>query len=162
MVTVERVKQAFDYNPETGQLTWKIRTSNRVKIGYTAASLRKDSRGYTSYYDIRIDKKAIPAHRVAWAITHGKWPDHDIDHIDGNGLNNKLDNLRDIPRSINQYNTGLWRHNTSGIKGVFLREYGRWAAKVQYKGKGISLGMYDTKEEAAAARAAWNPASLGS
>jgi len=149
-----KIAEVLSYNPETGDLTWIKRTSNRIKVGDKAGRIRRDCRGYTNYMDTNVFGKSYPNHRLGWFLTHGSWPSHDIDHIDGDGMNNKLSNLRDVSRSDNLLNTGVWRHNTSGIKGVYLRkDTGLWTAKAQYKGKVTHLGCFKTKEEAAEARA---------
>lgn len=75
-----------------------------------------------------------------------------IDHIDGNTLNNKKDNLRACSHSENIRNAGKKKNNTSGFKGVFAHKTsGRWFAQLKYNYKSIKLGYYDTKEEAARA-----------
>jgi hypothetical protein len=77
-----------------------------------------------------------------------------VDHIDGNWLDNRKKNLRICTSPQNTLNTKLiWKNNTSGHKGVYLdKRYNRWLARIQYNKKTISLGMYDTFEEAKNAR----------
>jgi hypothetical protein len=73
-----------------------------------------------------------------------------IDHRDGNGLNNQRSNLRIATAMQNQSNRGPQRNNTSGFKGVCKR-YGKWRAQIKYKGEKISLGTYPDPAEAARA-----------
>lgn len=76
----------------------------------------------------------------------------DVDHIDGNGLNNKRENLRIATVSQNAYNSLTPKNNTSGYKGAtFHNRFGRWIAKISAEGKSHHLGYFDTPEEAHAA-----------
>lgn len=75
-----------------------------------------------------------------------------VDHIDGNGLNNKSSNLRVVTHRENIHNTAPPRNNTSGVKGVsFDKQRNKWFAKIMIRGKQIALGRYDKKEDAIAA-----------
>jgi hypothetical protein len=103
----------------------------------------------------RIYDRMAQAGRVVFALANGRWPENNIDHIDGNPLNNRPENLRDIPQAGNTKNMRLPRHNTSGIVGVgFIRTSGRWFAQIGSRKNHVFLGCYATKEEAAAARRA--------
>jgi len=73
-----------------------------------------------------------------------------VDHINGNGLDNRRSNLRLACRSNNKANAALYRNNTHGFKGATPR-HGRWAAQIVRGGQHFSLGTYDTPEEAHAA-----------
>jgi hypothetical protein len=95
----------------------------------------------------------VRAHRVAWAVYHGQWPDGQIDHIDGNRLNNRIENLRDVSASQNRKNTKKRKDNTSGIVGVcFDKQTGKWIAKINVSGSNKTLGRYSDIEEATLAR----------
>lgn len=88
---------------------------------------------------------AILMHRVIL----GEPKDLDVDHIDGNGLNNRKCNLRKATKSQNMHNQGVRRSNTSGFKGVSWRESrNKWVAQICLKGKVKYLGMFDTPEDA--------------
>jgi len=77
---------------------------------------------------------------------------NDIDHIDGDGLNNIRSNLRAATRSQNLYNRGKTKNNTSGIKGVsWDKGCSKWRSQIQSNGTHYHLGSFDTKEEAAEA-----------
>lgn len=73
----------------------------------------------------------------------------DVDHIDGDGLNNTRENLRIATRKQNSVNRGPNKNNTSGYKGVFFQKgLGKWTSKIMIDGKSRHLGVFETREEA--------------
>lgn len=93
--------------------------------------------------------KAVRMHSFVLAL-HGSSGSVQIDHRDGNGLNNQKSNLRVATRAQNQINRGLPCNNTSGFKGVY-RKGRSWVARLHYNGSKISLGSYADPAEAARA-----------
>jgi hypothetical protein len=78
--------------------------------------------------------------------------EHEVDHIDGNGLNNQRSNLRCATRSQNQHNRGKYSNNTSGFKGVtWMKTTGQWKASIKLNNKQFCLGSYKEPSEAYAA-----------
>jgi AP2 domain-containing protein/HNH endonuclease len=107
--------------------------------------------GYT-YYAVRSGKrpirKQIRMHRVIINAPDGV----EVDHRDGDGLNNQRYNLRIATRSQNQANQPLGRNSTSGYKGVsWHKGTGKWRATIFVSGRQIALGLYDQAEDAARA-----------
>ena len=147
-LTQARVRELLDYNPETGELRWKVLTSNRAKIGDVAGC----SNTPDGYRRIGVDGKMYLAHRLAWLHTHGHFPDI-LDHVNCVRSDNRLTNLR--PATIYQNNMNRPRNsnNSSGIKGVsFHKPSGKWRADIMVHGKNYHLGTFKTIEEATAAR----------
>lgn len=142
-MNIERLKELLDYNPETGKFIWKVNSGRYAKAGGIAGHVRHDGR----YIHICVDYKTYLGHRLAWFYTFGIWPSQTIDHINGNGLDNRLSNLREATLSQNMWNRKRHKNNTSGIPGV-TRHRDRWKVKVN----GMYFGLYDSKEEAAKAR----------
>jgi len=135
----------LDYDPATGIFRWR-ETRPKVVVGAVAGTLQH------SYWMIHFRGVDYHAHRLAWLYMRGRWPDGDIDHRNGNRLDNRIDNLREATRSQNNANTRLPRHNTSGFKGVsYYRQTGRWMAYIRHEGRRYYLGMFTTAGEAAAA-----------
>lgn len=147
-LTAERLREALDYSPETGEFTRRKNAGRRYKAGQVAGS--KEFRGYVQ---IRIDKKLYWAHRLAWLHMTGAWPTHDIDHIDGDKSNNRWSNLRDVPQAVNNQNVrSPFAGNSSGYLGVNWHPTNHnWTAKISVNNRTKYLGSYSTPEEAHAA-----------
>lgn len=150
-LTQEYVKKLFNYDPVTGYLTRKITRSNRNKIGDRVGSKHKADRKI--YLRVNIDRKLYYVHRVIWLFVTGDWPENEIDHQDGNGLNNWWDNLRDVTRVVNSQNHRLADNNTSGVVGVYFFKRTRgWYSNIQVEGESIYLGYYRDFFETVCAR----------
>lgn len=152
----EYLLSILDYNPDSGDLTWKRRDNQRPQWnaryeGKVAGCHQKTISGKT-YINIIIDGEKYLAHRIAWKISTGDEPE-EIDHIDGNGENNSLSNLRASNRKLNHRNKRLPKSNTSGCIGV-SRRGGRtkWRADIKVSGVTIALGSFSRFEDAVHAR----------
>ena len=109
------------------------------------------------YSIIEVNRKSYKAHRIAWLLTYGSWPEDQIDHINGNGLDNRLENLRAVSNGENLRNKKIYKNNTSGTLGVsFDKRCQNYQAKIMINKKYKHLGYFKNKEEAIAARAAAN------
>ena len=86
----------YKYDPDTG-VVFKLACGVYLPIGH------KNSRGYLV---ITHNKKSIKAHRIAYALYHGKWPDNELDHINRDPLDNRICNIRDADRTLNNLNRG--------------------------------------------------------
>lgn len=150
-VGIERLQELFIWRPEYGLLlhrTAKGGGCSKVFALQPAGSANK--RGYLV---VKVGGRHFFAHRVAFAMHHGRWPDGDIDHIDRSPLNNRPENLRVATRADNVRNAGLRADNKSGIKGVhWYKQTGKWRAQIVFDGKNRNLGYYDDTETAALVR----------
>lgn len=143
MLTAKLIRERFDYNPDTGEFFWKKPTNWKIKIGTKAGFIDID------HYKIKIYKKQYMAHRIAWLHYYGEWPKEHLDHIDGNGLNNAISNLRECNMTQNSANRKKHRNNKSGYKGVSLKSHSKkWAAQICHSRKVYHLGYFDNPEEA--------------
>lgn len=140
---VDVVRSLLSYDLSTGDLRW-LSSRCGVRAGKIAGT---DHKGYLR---IRILGKLVLAHRVAWAIHYGEWPNSDLDHIDRNKRNNKISNLRLVDRSQSCVNRA-YPVGVSGIRGVSAHKQG-WQAAISMYGKTHYIGIFKTKEEAEAAR----------
>jgi hypothetical protein len=148
---VEWLREHLDYNPVTGDITIKKRWHKRhaVIVGKKLGTLTH------GYLRTEIYEGSFFIHRLAYAIYHGVAPeDGDIvDHINGNPLDNRIENLRLTSHSGNSFNRQLTVKNTSGHRGVsYRKDTGRWVAYVSVGQKRVHLGSYDYKEDAITAR----------
>lgn len=143
--TYEELFQVFDYCTETGLISRKIKTAISTKVGDIAGHI--NAQGYVI---VKYKTQAYKAHRLAWLLYYKQWPEHDVDHIDGNKSNNSIKNLRDVPRSINALNTKPISSNKSGYRGVSLHN-GKWRARIMINGKSTIIGTFNTPEEASEA-----------
>ena len=145
-ISAERLRELLDYDPETGIFIRRITTSNRSPKGSTAG--RNNGNGYLR---IMIDGYTDYAHRLAWFYVYGKWPEGEIDHIDGNGRNNAISNLRDGTHAENSQNLSLRSTNKSGAIGVsWAKNIQRWEAYICVNYKKKCLGYFDDPQEARA------------
>mgnify|MGYP003654826110 CR=1 FL=1 len=154
MIDYQLAKSLFEYVPEIGDLTWRVQTKLTPK-GKRAGTVSAQKLGkYTSYINVSVFGDRYKAHRVIWLLQTGEWPKKYIDHIDGNGLNNKWSNLRVATPSQNLMNQKVRSDSTSGVKGVsYDKKRKMWYVYIDVNNKRKHLGRYDTKEEAAAIRA---------
>ena len=141
ILTHERLTSVLDYDPKTG--VFKRRKATTVR-GNVVGYARPDG-----YYCVGIDRKKYLAHRLAWFYVFGVWPEHEIDHIDQNKLNNRIANLRDATPSMNQHNKKLMANNTSGFQGISWDTFnGKWVATIQAFKRSHFLGRFTTLAEA--------------
>lgn len=149
MITVQELREKFHYSPKTGSLTWRARKYSR---GYKGVLPGKEV-GWPSvagYMKVCINYKHYFLHRIIWALVYGEFPRGQIDHIDGDKANNRITNLREADPSQNCANRKLHSNNRHGMKGV-TPSYGRWTARVAFRGKRHHIGTFDTQQEAYAA-----------
>lgn len=147
--TLEELKGALHYDPETGEFTWARFCSPRAVAGSRAGAVYQNG-----YRMICFQRKDYPAHRLAWAFVHGVWPSANIDHINGNRTDNRISNLRDVPQTMNSQNQRRPHKDKTScqlIGATWDKMWKNWKAQVRLNGKTIYLGRFATAEEAHAA-----------
>src|SRR5512135_183213 len=98
MICLDEARKLISYDCDTGLITWKV-SRGKAKSGDIAGYVNGEG-----YICIKIKGKMYLAHRLAWLMNYGEWPNGIIDHIDHNKQNNSLENLRDVSFSINGQN----------------------------------------------------------
>jgi len=121
----EEALRVLEYKPETGMLIWKENKQSRF-VGREAGSVN-----HHGYRRMHLLSTRIDAHRLIWLMHYGSLPDGEVDHINGNKLDNRLENLRLADQQRNQQNTGVRCDSRLGIKGVRIRPSGKYQARVK-------------------------------
>tara|TARA_R110000822_G_scaffold265880_1_gene389776 strand:+ start:397 stop:918 length:522 start_codon:yes stop_codon:yes gene_type:complete len=148
---------------DDGRLIWRDdrpahhfaseRTRQRSTTRLGGKEAGTNNRGYRR---IRMDScGTVYAHRIIYAMHHRALPDPhlEIDHIDGDRLNNNPENLRLVTASVNQRNQTKYANNTSGVNGVsWEKSRQKWRAYIRIRNVQLHLGCFATKPEAIAAR----------
>lgn len=140
-VTADEVRHLFIYRSEDGALI------RRVKRGKHQPGTVAGTPHCGGYIQIHIQGRLYLAHRLVWLHVHGEWPINQIDHINGNKTDNRIENLRDVAPGINTENMRRPRSdNTSGYLGVSKEKTGYWAAKINVSRKTLYIGRFTTPE----------------
>ena len=146
-LTLQELNNRYIADFEIGTLRWRISNSNRVKTGDIAGYLSKSD----GYIKITFNKKKYQLSRCLWYMYTGSWPIGEIDHIDGVRTNNSISNLRDVTLERNRANRtvslGEFPLGVSKAKG----KRNPYRARITVGGKEISLGAFQTIEEASSA-----------
>lgn len=130
------------FNYCDGELYWKISPARNVFIGDKAGYYSKNS----SYGLIRYKGKSYTTHILIFFLFNGYRPPQ-VDHIDGNPRNNRIENLRAATRSQNQYNAKLSARSSSGVKNVCWRKAdNKWEVRISQQLKRIHIGVFDDLE----------------
>lgn len=148
------------YESETGLLYWRPRALSwfaskcqwrrwNTRYAGVEAFTATDTPGYRTG---SICGRLYRAHRIIWKMQTGTDPSADIDHEDHNRQNNRWGNLRPATRAQNCQNQKMRCTNTSGIIGVHQDRHGKWRAQIMRDGKNCQLGLFGTREAAAAVR----------
>lgn len=141
-LTQQQVQELFEYRD--GDLHWKPRTLSRNRPSVLNGKKVGCPNG-SGYLTMVHDKRKYYLHQLVFLMHHGYIPSN-IDHIDGNGSNNRIENLRLTTVSENMYNTKINTKNTSGFKGVhFNKQKQKWQAKLLVRGKQIAR-VFHSKE----------------
>ena len=136
---LERIK----YEPDTGLFRWAV-GGRGFRKNETAGSVTS-----CGYRQIGIGFKVYRAHRLAWFLTHGTWPIGEIDHINGDPLDNRLINLRDVDRSTNAQNQHRAQsdNKSCGLLGAtWNKQHKRWQSKIMVKKVIHHVGYFETAQ----------------
>lgn len=137
--TPDDLRSALEYDPESGVLRW-------TRTGRSAGTVTKHG-----YVRVNFGGQMLMAHRIAWALLHGAWPEADIDHRDGDRANNRQTNLRQVNRQVNLQNRRSASSNK--VHGTLLgaawhEGSGKWRALIKHGGRQKALGYYATEMQA--------------
>lgn len=132
------------------------RSTNTCHAGKIAGAKVTGPRSVTEYRQFELFGRAYKCHRVVWEMHNGEIPSGLIvDHIDGNGMNNKIENLRLVNSIDSMHNKPMQKNCISGVMGVcWHKPAKKWQARINHKKQRIDLGRFDSFEEAVKARKA--------
>jgi len=142
-ITQQLLRELFTYDKATGRLLNKVRRKN-VSVGREAGCV-----GNKGYRRVKINNVEYATHRLVWMYTYGVWPMKQLDHIDRDPLNNRVNNLREADTAQNRQNINRPRSNTSGYLGVTWNKcVNKWQAVIGVGGVCKYLGVFTTPEAA--------------
>lgn len=144
---LQYIKEYFTYSEEHKGLIYKKITgaTTRNKLGQKAGGIHP----LYGYIAIKIRGRAFRAHRLVFLLHHGRWPSGELDHINGNNADNRIENLRESTRSQNCANRKTWTKKNK-YKGVcFFKSRNQWRSYIRINKKEHELGFSDTEELAA-------------
>ena len=145
MISASVLREELEYVPETGEAWWRKGKPGRIKekpVGTVASN---------GYLVVRIDYKLYLLHRVIYQMHHGDLTDEiQVDHVDGNPVNNRIENLRKATQSQNAWNSkAQYDKKHSELKGVTWHAgKAKWMARVRAGGRSEFVGYFDTDKAA--------------
>ena len=154
------VRELLDYDMDSGVFRGRSRAWYRFKTKRDYGTWHKQYKGKLAgyinakgYLIIRLPKSAYAAHTLAWIYIYGETPDGVIDHINGNKVDNRIVNLRNVSQKENTKNARLSKRNISGCNGVrWDNSKNKWTAYIGVNYKKINLGSFDNLDDAISAR----------
>ena len=150
-LTQAELHRIICYNPLSGNFMWRIATGRRVRVGDIAGSLLRD-RADRQRWRMNIHSRSYYVHRLAFLYMKGRWPRGQIDHKNGDTLDNSWLNLRECTGFQNQANRGPNKNNKLAIKGVsYNKKTKKFQASLRANGKRVHQSYHSTSEDAARA-----------
>lgn len=142
------MSNTFEVYPDKGLLFWKVPPSNHIRLlGTSAGSLRRTNSG-KQYCHIKRNKRGIKRGYLIFLWVNGRWPSPNLDHRDGNSLNDNINNLREATVTQNAWNHHKRSRRIQLPMGVRRVKSGRFAARIGYEKSLIHLGTFETADEA--------------
>jgi hypothetical protein len=142
LITAERARELFAYDKTSGVLRWRVGRRNVIEAGARAGTVKTGSTGKQAR-QVNVEGRFYAEHRLIFLIVTGRWPDPEIDHEDGDALNNRWRNLREATRAQNKQNRAAAANNKAGLKGVRSLANGAFQAAIS-----AHLGTFKTARAA--------------
>lgn len=140
---IERLRELLAYDPGSGLLTWQV-SRGKAQPGRIAGSVNTDG-----YVRIMADGERISAHRAAFALMTGAWPEATIDHRNGVRSDNRWSNIRPATSRQQAQNRKAPVGAASALLGAHRdRERNCWLARIRHEGRTTHLGRFASAEEA--------------
>lgn len=144
------INDYLSYDESSGDLIWAFKLSRKVVVGSVAGCKCKRD----GYIKVRFENRLYLAHRIIWEAVVGKIPEGmQIDHINHDRSDNRIENLRVVTHIENGMNQSMCVRNKSGVTGVSWHSRDKkWKAVISKDRKAISLGYFNNFDDAVAAR----------
>ncbi len=143
LVRKNLLERLFFIDPEKGSIRWRESGTGR-RMNQEAGTVNSDG-----YRQIGIDNILHYAHHLIWLYTTGRYPEDQIDHIDRNPSNNRIDNLRELTNQEQQFNRSMTYNKEEPMGVSFCSGRKRpYKARISTDGNQVYLGHYKTPEEA--------------
>ena len=154
MLTKERLLEVLEFDESISRFRWKEREGRRTFNTRFAGSLAGWVHGGGApglfYRTLRVDGVRYQEHRLVWLYWNGELPKANLDHLNGDGLDNRLENLRLDADRTNERNMAKNACNTSGYSNVcWHKATQKWWVRVHSKTGDVSGGLFNDIEEAA-------------
>lgn len=153
---VKTLREILSYDPDNGKMLWKARDQSFFahcknparacsiwNAKYAGKEAGTDFQGYKAIGMKSFGIGSILAHRAAWAIYYGEWPEKFIDHANRNRSDNRITNLRVVTKAQNQKNLSVNSRSKTGINGVSRdSRRGLWRAYIGVNGRQVFAGRH--------------------
>ncbi len=144
---LQHIREYLTYDPDTGIIKWAKCSKHASVAGKNAGSINRQG-----YSVLMINRRTYLAHRVAWFLHIGSWPDMFMDHKNGDRADNRFDNLRNVTYQQNRWNTGKTVGRSSDFVGaVWHKAANKWQSQIKINGVNKHLGLFDSQDAAHAA-----------
>jgi hypothetical protein len=149
MITIDHLSKRVKVDVVAGTVTWTDPTKYHPDLkNKDAGSIRS---GGKCYWVVKIDRKAIKRSHIVFLFATGRIPSHQIDHINGNSLDDRIENLREATHQQNSWNHKGRKKRSDTPMGVRRLHYGKYQSRIRCNGVTQCLGVFDTQEEASLA-----------
>jgi len=147
-ITQDQVKDLFEYREDGFLVRKRASMGNGIYAGRPVGNLNAKALGSrnTRYVTTKIQGQHWCVHKLIYLYHHGHVPEQ-LDHINGNSLDNRIENLRPATSAQNMSNRKIFSNNTSGCKGVnWNKRNKKWQVSVGVNKKQKHIGYFDDFE----------------
>lgn len=150
IIDAEQLRQALRLNTD-GTVTWLVPSKfHRERTGVQAGSPIPTHAGKV-YWAVQINGRKVKRSHIVFCLTHGRWPSGQIDHINGNSLDDRPENLREATPTQNAWNHQRRAKKSPLPMGVRVAKSGRFVARIAVNKQKLTIGTFDTANAASAA-----------
>ena len=147
--SIEYLRQRIKVDTEKGVVTWVDATRHHKELnGLEAGCSRRSSHHNKRYWYVKIDSLALKRSHIVFLFGVGHWPVNQVDHINGNSLDDRITNLRGATSTQNAWNHKHRAKQSPTPMGVRQTKSGRYQARIACNKKQIAIGTFETAEQA--------------